>query len=110
MAYTVKGVKNDKLDGHVGNSALSKFQKIETALAADCATYSVADTFVNDKQDGFLGPAVCQALNEMCAAMANSGAHYASRVFPNDKTYGHLGPDLLAKLNGMSAYVATLRP
>lgn len=108
MAYVQKSPKNDRQFGPLGPDALAKFADVD-AKAATLSGYT-APVFVNDRNNGHLGPAVIARLNALTAAAGNGAAHYTAQTWANDRNVGHLGPDTLAFLNQLETQVASLRP
>ena len=109
MSYVSQAPKNDK-NSRFGEAARARLTALDSAIVNSGSGY-VAQSWLNDKDVGDLGPAVQSVLNQMCAALANGAVHYTGpTVFRNDKDFGHLGPDMLARLNAMVSQIKTLRP
>lgn len=99
---------NDKTNHSTTEKSRAKFRTLDAGDAVNGASYT-AQTWLNNANEGEVGPYTLAWLNRLEAALANGSAHYTHVALVNNKDCG-LDPGLIVKLNTISAHVATIRP
>lgn len=99
---------NKKDVSKLAETCRSKLRKLDDGNAIDGSGYT-AQTWLNNDNEGEVGPHVTAWLNRLEAALANPVAHYTHVALMNDRNCG-LDAALIAKLNAISVHVASIRP